>query len=308
MTKFRFSTAGAIGALASALLMTALPAHADEQGRGRGNHGHRGGGGGESRGISPRQAAVARDDGNQGSARREIQGRAEVASPARVSAEAGRERGQDRQYRPSQGQDRQAWTGRQGTGATAQVTATARNTTYSAPRNASYGGDRSRSYGADGRTSGRASATTGQAWARSADRRQEARREEARNDRRNYTQGYRDGRRNDNRYGNDNRRWDNHGWRNDRRYNWQSYRNSNRGLYHLGRYYSPYRGYSYSRLSIGFRLGSLFYSNRYWINDPWQYRLPEVYGPYRWIRYYDDALLVDIYSGEVVDVINNFFW
>ena len=49
-------------------------------------------------------------------------------------------------------------------------------------------------------------------------------------------------------------------------------------------------------------------SDRYWIQDPWQYRLPQVYGPYRWVRYYDDVLLVDIYSGEVVDVIHNFFW
>jgi len=28
----------------------------------------------------------------------------------------------------------------------------------------------------------------------------------------------------------------------------------------------------------------------------------------RWIRYYDDALLVDTWNGEVVDVIYNFFW
>ena len=73
-------------------------------------------------------------------------------------------------------------------------------------------------------------------------------------------------------------------------------------------YYSPYRNHRYTRFSIGFSLGSLFYSNRYWINDPWQYRLPEVYGPYRWVRYYDDALLVNIYTGEVVDVIYSFFW
>jgi Ni/Co efflux regulator RcnB len=52
----------------------------------------------------------------------------------------------------------------------------------------------------------------------------------------------------------------------------------------------------------------VFFGNRYWINDPWRYRLPEVYGPYRWVRYYDDVLLVDEYSGEVVDVIHNFFW
>ena len=56
------------------------------------------------------------------------------------------------------------------------------------------------------------------------------------------------------------------------------------------------------------RLGNLFFGSRYWINDPWRYRLPEVYGPYRWVRYYDDVLLVDIYSGEVVDVIYDFFW
>ena len=63
-----------------------------------------------------------------------------------------------------------------------------------------------------------------------------------------------------------------------------------------------------AKLGIGFYLDTLFYSSRYWIDDPWTYRLPEVYGPYRWIRYYDDALLVDIYTGEVVDVIPNFFW
>ena len=59
---------------------------------------------------------------------------------------------------------------------------------------------------------------------------------------------------------------------------------------------------------IGFALDSLFYSSRYWIDDPWQYRLPDAYGPYRWVRYYDDALLVDIYSGEVVDGMYDFFW
>jgi hypothetical protein len=116
-----------------------------------------------------------------------------------------------------------------------------------------------------------------------------------------YRDGDRDARR-------DHRRWDNRGWRNDRRYDWNRYRSANRDVFRLGVYYSPYRNYHYRRLSIGFFLDSLFYSNRYWINDPWRYRLPEVYGPYRWVRYYDDALLVDVYSGEVVDVIHDFFW
>jgi hypothetical protein len=106
----------------------------------------------------------------------------------------------------------------------------------------------------------------------------------------------------------DHRRWNRNNWRRDRRYNWSHYRTNNRRLFRLGRYSSPYRNYSYRRLSIGFYLDNLFFGSRYWISDPWQYRLPEVYGPYRWVRYYDDVVLVDIYTGEVVDVIYDFFW
>lgn len=113
-----------------------------------------------------------------------------------------------------------------------------------------------------------------------------------------------DGWRNDNR---GNRAWD-RGWRSNTRYDWSSYRARNRAVFRGGTYYSPYQNYSYRRVSIGFSLGSPFYGSRYWINDPFYYRLPDVYGPYRWIRYYDDVLLVDIYSGEVVDAIYDFFW
>lgn len=108
-------------------------------------------------------------------------------------------------------------------------------------------------------------------------------------------------------YRQDYRRWDNR-WRDNSRYNWSSYRRAYPSTFRLGAYYSPYRNYSYRRLSIGLFLDSLFFSNRYWINDPWRYRLPDVYGPYRWVRYYDDALLVNTYTGEVADVIYSFFW
>lgn len=103
-------------------------------------------------------------------------------------------------------------------------------------------------------------------------------------------------------------RWDHNDWRRDTRHNWSGYRDQHRDLYRAGRYYSPYRNHGYSRLSIGFFLNSGFYGQRFWINDPWLNRLPAVYGPYRWVRYYDDVLVVDIYSGEVVDVIRDFFW
>ncbi|MBW6523931.1 RcnB family protein [Sphingomonas sp. RHCKR47] len=104
------------------------------------------------------------------------------------------------------------------------------------------------------------------------------------------------------------RGWD-RGWRQDRRYDWSGYRNSNRAAYRLPRYYAPY-GWNggYRRFGVGARLSSVLFAQSYWIDDPFAYRLPEPYGPYRWVRYYNDAILVDIDTGEIVDVINDLFW
>ena len=96
-------------------------------------------------------------------------------------------------------------------------------------------------------------------------------------------------------------------WRHDGRYDWYNYRNRYGSLFRVGRYYDPY-GWGYRRFSTGFSIWPSYYGSNYWLNDPWQYRLPPAYGPYRWVRYYDDALLVDIYTGQVVDVVHNFFW
>jgi hypothetical protein len=103
------------------------------------------------------------------------------------------------------------------------------------------------------------------------------------------------------------RAWSNQ-WRGDNRYDWRGWRDAHRDVYHLGRYYAPYRDYAYRRLSIGFVLDPLFFGNGYMIYDPGTYRLPDAYGPYRWIRYYNDAVLVDTYTGQVVDVLYGFFW
>ena len=102
------------------------------------------------------------------------------------------------------------------------------------------------------------------------------------------------------------RRWS-RDWRNDRRYDWSHYRSRYGSLYRLGRYHDPY-GWGYRRWSIGFSLAPSYYGHNYWLNDPWMYRLPPAYGPYRWVRYYDDALLVNVYTGTVIDVVHNFFW
>ncbi|MBC2668632.1 RcnB family protein [Novosphingobium piscinae] len=103
------------------------------------------------------------------------------------------------------------------------------------------------------------------------------------------------------------RGWDRQ-WRQDRRYDWRSWRNGHREIYRVGRYTPPFRNYAYRRLGIGIIIDNGFFGSRYWINDPWMYRLPPAFGPYRWIRYYDDALMVNIYDGQVVDVIYDFFW
>ena len=96
-------------------------------------------------------------------------------------------------------------------------------------------------------------------------------------------------------------------WRHDNHYDWRDYRHHHRSHFHLGFYYDPF-GWGYSPYQIGWRLWPAYYSNRYWINDPWSYRLPYAPAGYVWVRYWNDALLVDTWSGEVVDVIPNFFW
>jgi hypothetical protein len=101
-------------------------------------------------------------------------------------------------------------------------------------------------------------------------------------------------------------RWSDN-WRHDRRYDWSRYRNHHQSIFRLGAYYDPF-GWSYRRWSTGSFLYPSYYGSSFWLNDPWQYRLPPAYGPYRWVRYWDDALLVNIYTGEVVDVMHGFFW
>jgi Ni/Co efflux regulator RcnB len=95
-------------------------------------------------------------------------------------------------------------------------------------------------------------------------------------------------------------------WRNDRRYDWRRYRDSHRSIFHIGVYFDPF-GYGYQPFNIGYRLQPYYYGQQYWI-DPAMYNLPYPPPGTMWVRYWNDALLVDTYSGEVVDVIRDFFW
>ncbi|HEX3423716.1 MAG TPA: RcnB family protein [Sphingomicrobium sp.] len=98
----------------------------------------------------------------------------------------------------------------------------------------------------------------------------------------------------------------NRGWRNDNHYDWRRYRDHHRSLFHPGLYLDPF-GWGYEPFSVGWRLWPAYYDNQYWI-DPGMYELPYPPPGAVWVRYWNDALLVDTYSGTVIDVIPGFFW
>jgi Ni/Co efflux regulator RcnB len=96
-------------------------------------------------------------------------------------------------------------------------------------------------------------------------------------------------------------------WRNDGHHDWHDWRRHHHSWFHLGFYYDPF-GWGYQPYSVGWRMWPNYYSSSFWINDPWQYRLPYAPPGTQWVRYYNDAVLVDTYTGEVIDVVYNFFW
>ncbi|WP_157215627.1 RcnB family protein [Flavisphingomonas formosensis] len=91
------------------------------------------------------------------------------------------------------------------------------------------------------------------------------------------------------------------------REDWRDYRQAHRDVYRRGAYVGP-RGYAYRPVPVGYRFAPRYYHSRYWISDPWTYRLPRVAGPQRWIRYGNDVVLVNIRTGRVITVHRDFFW
>lgn len=89
------------------------------------------------------------------------------------------------------------------------------------------------------------------------------------------------------------------------RNDWRDYRNGNRALYARGNWRAPFR---YNQFRPGARIAPSYYGQRYWINDPWRYRLPPVSRNQRWVRHYNDVVLIDYRRGVVVDVIRGFYW
>jgi Ni/Co efflux regulator RcnB len=126
---------------------------------------------------------------------------------------------------------------------------------------------------------------------------------------------------------NNNRQYNNYNNRNDRRdRNRNNYRNNNRGgvNVHLNfnrrnvtaRHHYRYRGdswrwphgYSYRRWTYGMTLPSLFWAQQYWISDYSYYGLRYPPPGTVWVRYGNDAVLIDRYSGEILEVVYGQFY
>jgi Ni/Co efflux regulator RcnB len=67
-------------------------------------------------------------------------------------------------------------------------------------------------------------------------------------------------------------------------------------------------GWGYRRWSIGAFLPALFLSQQYYLYDYGAYSLGPPPPGCQWVRYGPDALLVNVYTGAVVDVAYGVFW
>lgn len=91
------------------------------------------------------------------------------------------------------------------------------------------------------------------------------------------------------------------------REDWRDYRRDHRDVYRRPAYVGP-RGYVYRPVAVGHRFEPVYYGRRFVIADPYRYRLPRPLGYQRWVRYGNDAVLVNVRNGRVITVYDGFFW
>ncbi|MEJ7925946.1 RcnB family protein [Sphingobium sp. AN641] len=89
------------------------------------------------------------------------------------------------------------------------------------------------------------------------------------------------------------------------REDWRDYRRTHRDAYRGGNWRAPFR---YNRWNQGQQLRPVYYISRYYISDPYRYRLPRVGANQRWVRHYNDVMLVNVRTGRVIQVHRGFFW
>jgi hypothetical protein len=86
---------------------------------------------------------------------------------------------------------------------------------------------------------------------------------------------------------------------------WRGERDRHPGDYGRGNWRAPF---AYRSFGIGATLPRDYWAPRYYMNDWARYRLPRpAYGFYRYVRHYDDVLLVDVRSGRVIRVYRSFY-
>jgi Ni/Co efflux regulator RcnB len=73
-------------------------------------------------------------------------------------------------------------------------------------------------------------------------------------------------------------------------------------------YVAPYRDWRYSTVRPGYQLRSGFYTQRYFVTNPGQYRLRPGARNQQWIRYGNDLLLVNVRNGRVLQVVRNRYY
>ncbi len=122
----------------------------------------------------------------------------------------------------------------------------------------------------------------------------------------NDNRGRTDNRRSNGRWDRNDHRWSQRGWnRSDFRRSWNHgwagtrYRSTSR-------YYYP-RGYSTRHWNIGVRLPSVFYTASYYLNYSTYGLAPPPWGC-QWVRVDSDVMLVDLSTGEVLDVLYGFYY
>lgn len=89
------------------------------------------------------------------------------------------------------------------------------------------------------------------------------------------------------------------------REDWRDYRTRNRDVYRAGRWNAPFR---YQAWNAGSQMRPSYYNSRYYISDPYRYRLPRPGANQRWVRHYNDVVLVNVRTGRVMTTHRSFFW
>jgi Ni/Co efflux regulator RcnB len=77
--------------------------------------------------------------------------------------------------------------------------------------------------------------------------------------------------------------------------------------FHYGNYRAP-SGYEYRRWSYGERLPAIYYSQDYWLPNYLNFGLPWAPDGCEWVRFGPDAILVDVDTGEVLQVVYGLFY